>query len=326
VETKLFDEFGAERERRVWLRAFWGFRPEEGGYLGFTREGNRNRFIREYQEGDLVLIYGADQRETPHEQRRQVLGFLDVEPIPVTDVERSSDEDLHRKIENGWRDRWTFAVPVRRAWRVNRKIEVHHFAHRTFQLHNPVLIASRCELLTPEEAKAALALPVTPVNVFGEPPLPPDQLEGEAAIRSFFEPSKGVTPTYGPRSFNVEDEANRLYLLKLEGDVGAFLGRQKYEVARKIVVKVGHAKNPQERCDTHNAHLPPACQFKWKVKLQSKPFSGGEEAKQAEDRLKQRFAEQFESLGREFFIGNDLVMETEFAEVTRAQSFVIAGA
>jgi hypothetical protein len=35
----------------MWLRAFWGC-GEDAGYLGFTNEGNRDRFIREYQDGD----------------------------------------------------------------------------------------------------------------------------------------------------------------------------------------------------------------------------------------------------------------------------------
>ena len=131
------------RDRRVWLRAFWGFNPEEGGYLGFTNEGNRSRFIREYQAGDLVLIYGADQKQTRQDQRRQLLGFLEVKPISIMDTERSSKIEIDRKKQNGWAERWTYAVPVSRAWRVNGKIEAHHLAHRTFETHNPVLIASR---------------------------------------------------------------------------------------------------------------------------------------------------------------------------------------
>src|SRR5690348_12871848 len=79
--------------RRVWLRAFWGFSPEDEGYLGFTHEGNRTRFLNEYQKGDLVLIYGADHKHTRLDQRRQVLGFLEIEPTPITDVERSSESD-----------------------------------------------------------------------------------------------------------------------------------------------------------------------------------------------------------------------------------------
>jgi hypothetical protein len=310
--------------RRVWLRAEWGFDPEEGGYLGFTLEGNRTRFISEFREGDLVLIYGADQKQTRRDQRRQLLGFLEVEPIPITDAERSSEADRRRKIENGWQERWTYGVPVKRAWRVNRRIEAQHLARHTFETHNPILIASRCELLTPEEAAATLALPVTPVNVFGEPPLSPEQLIGEVAMRSYFEPSRGVTPNFGNRTFSIEDAENQLYVLKLEGDPAAFLGRPRFEVGRKAIVKVGHAKDPQLRCDAHNAHLPPACAFRWRVELKSPAFPGGAEAKKAEDALKQKFAATFESLGGEFFLGDYPTLVTEFTMITRELSFVIA--
>ena len=316
--------FGPSAERRVWLRAFWGFRPEEQGCLGFTLEGNRDRFIREYRAGDLVLIYGADQEHTPREQRRQVLGFLEVEALALTNAERSSEADQRRKLENGWQDRWSYAVPVRRAWRVTRtRIPVHHLARRTFETHNPVLIASRCELLMPEEAEAALNLPVSPVNVFGELPLLPEALASEAAIRDLLKPSRGVIPSFGDRIFSVEDDENRLYVLSLKGDTAAFLGRHHFEVNRKIIVKVVHAKVPQQRCDTHNAHLPSASQFKWKIELVSRPFPGGVKAKVAEDILKDRFAKCFETLGGEFFLGDETLISVEFAAATRAVSFVI---
>jgi hypothetical protein len=313
-------------ERRVWLRAFWGFGPEDGGYLGFTNEGNRDRFIREYQDGDLVLIYGADQDQTRPDQRRQLLGFLEVDAIPIKDTERSSEAERRRKLENGWQDRWTYAVPVKRAWRVNRRIEAHNLARTTFATHNPILIASRCELLTPEEGSRALALPVTPANVYGEPPLPLIETKGEAELRKFFQPSVGVTPTFGERAFTIEDGENRLYILKLDGDVANFLGRSRHETFDKVIVKVGHAKEPKQRCETHNSHLPPACAFHWTVVLISRPFPGGEEAKRAEDILKHRFNERFESLGGEFFLGQESAVLAEFSDVTRSTSFLISGA
>ena len=293
-EANMLEALAASPGPRVWLRAEWGFDPEEGGYLGFTREGNRQRFIREFRAGDLVLIYGADQKETRRDQRRQLLGFLEVEPIQIADVDKSSKVDQRRKIEHGWRDRWTYGVPVKRAWRVNRKIEAQHLARRTFETHNPILIASRCELLTPEEVEATLSLPVTAVNVYGEPPLPPEELSGEVAMRLYFEPSRGVAPSFGSRTFSIEDAENQLYVLKLEGNAAAFLGRPSFEVIRKAIVKVGHAKDPQMRCDAHNAHLPPKCAFRWTVALRSPAFPGGTEAKTAEDELKQKFAVSFE--------------------------------
>jgi hypothetical protein len=309
---------------RVWLRAFWGFNPEDGGYLGFTKEGNRDRFLREYREGDLVLIYGADQKETKHEQRRQLLGFLEPKPIAIRDIERSSDAEILRKKQNGWSNRWTYAVPVSRAWRVNRKIEAHHLARRTFDTHNAVLIASRCELLTPEEAQAALALPVAPANVFGEPTLLPTPKSPEMALQDFFSPSKGVMPSFGKREFTVDDSENRLYVLKLDGDVAAFLGREKFEVGGKAIVKVGHAKQPNHRRDTHNAHLPPACAFRWKVELVSRPFPGGEAAKAAEDKIKEEFSKRFESLGGEFFLVDKAAIDSEFMRVAQSAFIVKA--
>jgi hypothetical protein len=321
----LTDELARTQERRVWLRAFWGFGPEDGGYLGFTNEGNRDRFIREYRDGDLVLIYGADQDQTKPDQRRQLLGFLEVEPVPIKDTERSSEAERRRKLENGWQDRWTYAVPVRRAWRVTRRIEAHNLARTTFATHNPVLIASRCELLTSEEAARALALPVTPANVYGEPSLPLADTKREVELRKFFQPSVGVAPTSGDRAFTIEDAENRLYVLKLDGDVAAFLGRSRHETFGKIIVKVGHAKEPKQRCETHNSHLPPACAFSWTVALVSRPFPGGEQARSAEDILKQRFNVRFESLGGEFFLGEESAVLAEFSAATRATTFVISG-
>ena len=71
--------------RRVWIKSFWGFGPENESYLGFSREGDRTRFIELFRPGDLVLVYGAVAAETAANDRRQALGFLEVEPIPVTD-------------------------------------------------------------------------------------------------------------------------------------------------------------------------------------------------------------------------------------------------
>src|SRR5690348_8369450 len=137
-----------EGNPRVWLKAFWGFDPANDGYLGFTRPADRNRIIQDAHKGDLVLIYGADAAETASENRRQALGFLEIDPIPISDRERLSPFGLQRKIENKWTDRWTNAVIVRRAWRINRRIEVRHIAPTTYQPSRARVIASRGELLT----------------------------------------------------------------------------------------------------------------------------------------------------------------------------------
>jgi hypothetical protein len=231
---------------RVWLKAFWGFDPGAEGYLGFTRPGDRDWFLKQALSGDLVLIYGANAPETAEKDRRQALGFLEIDPLPIVDRDRLSLEGLRRKLESGWKDRWTFAVPVRRAWRVNRRIEVKHLAPKTYASGRARVIASRGELMTAEEVANCLTLPVTPVNVFGEPPIA-DENPVEFALQSIFRPSRGINPTFGKRTSEFEDGEHFLYMLQMDGDVANLLGRSATAIRDKIVVKVGFSREPVRR-------------------------------------------------------------------------------
>jgi hypothetical protein len=207
---------------RVWIKAFWGFTPADEGYLGFTRSGDRDYFIQHALNGDLVLIYGADAPETDTADRRQALGFLEVDPVRIADKARLSPTGLKLKIDNGWENRWTFAVPVRRAWRVSRRIEVKYLAPETYVASRARVIASRGELLTEEETINCLKLPVTPVNVFGEPIIETTYDSREFALQSLFTPSRGIDPIFGPRIAEYEDSAHYLYMLEMKGDAATY--------------------------------------------------------------------------------------------------------
>lgn len=318
-----FDSLDGGSLPRVWLRAFWGFEPEKEGYLGFTHKGNQRRFLSLARRGDLVLIYGATSVETERDARRQALGFLEVDPISVTDVERTSAEGLHWKHENGLRDRWTHGVIVRRAWRIRTRIEVKFLAPETYVHPRARLIASRSELLTPKEAADALKLPVTPANVFGEAPLAPDAFV-ETDLASVFRPSRGIPPSFGKRESEYEDGQHFLYILKAEGDVAALLGRNTWDIGSRCLVKVGYSRDPRQRCADHNAALPPAGVLRWQVYVTSKAYPDGQSAKLAEDAMKAAFDKQFKSLGREFFLG-DLDQMTQAFSVIRGAGYHFGG-
>lgn len=310
---------------RVWLKAFWGFDPANEGYLGFTKLGDRTHFITEAQTGDLVLIYGADAAETATEDRRQALGFLEVELVPISDRERMSAVGLQHKLSNNWENRWTNAVPVRRAWRVNRRIEVKHLAPITYRHDRARVIASRGELLTEQEAISALRLPVSAVDVFGENPVSAES-SGEFQLQSIFYPSRGIEPSFGPRSFSVEDGEHFLYMLQLEGGTAALLNRSPDSIYDKVVVKVGYSKDPRRRCDDHNVGFPKESPTRWRLKFTSKAFPSGASAKAAEDSMKVQFDLAFESLGNEFFIGDETALSSAFFTAARATAFVITAA
>jgi T5orf172 domain len=297
---------------RVWITSFWGFDPENEGYLGFTYEGNRTWFLDQWQEGDLILIYGADTAITAPEKRHQALGFLEVDSTPIRDTDRMSAIGLQRKADNDWLDRWTHAVPVIRAAEVTRRISIDHIASTTLTHRNARNIASRGMLLTPEEAEMAFRLPVRPLNVFGQPPLSEKELAQE------FTPSNGINPRFGQLIINRNDGEHFLYALRLDADTAYLLKRQRFEVRDKVIVKVGYSNDPERRCSEHNAALPPAMQMSWKKDFVSRSFPSGQAAKDAEDGLKAHLARIGESLGGEFFLCSRENLQTAFVTATQS--------
>lgn len=281
---------------RVWITSFWGFDPENEGYLGFTKEGNRNWFLSQWQEGDLILIYGADTAITAPEKRHQALGFLEIEPTPIRDIERMSAVGLQRKIDNKWTDRWVHAFPVIRAAQITRRISIDHIAPTTLTQRDARNIASRGKLLTPAEAANALKLPIKPINVYGMPQLSETELERE------FTPSNGINPRFGKQIVNRSDGEHFLYALRLDGDAAYLLKRPHYEIGKKVIVKVGYSNDPKRRCEEHNSALPPAMSLTWKQDFVSRSFPSGQDAKDAEDGLKAHLKKIGESLGGEFFL------------------------
>jgi len=252
--------------------------------------------LENWREGDLILIYGADAATTAPEKRHQALGFLEIEPVPISDVERMSAIGLQRKIDNGWQGRWTFACRVVRAAEVTRRISIDHIAPTTLVSNRARIIASRGELLTPEEAAVALSLPVRRLNVFGTPPLSDEVLQRQ------FQPSRGLEPTFGEFTSVRSDGEHFLYALRFSGEARRLLERQPYELRNKHIFKVGYSNDPERRCSEVNCGIPPASSFKWKIDFKSRSFENGASAKAAEDVLKADLALRGESLGDEFFL------------------------
>jgi hypothetical protein len=59
-------------ERRVWLRAFWGFGPEDGGYLGFTLEGKRHKQHRDARRLRSFFLWVLGRWDLLHRVEREI--------------------------------------------------------------------------------------------------------------------------------------------------------------------------------------------------------------------------------------------------------------
>lgn len=284
------------------LRSFYGFEPEKDGYVGWTTEALRDSYVRKLKDDDIILVYGAVAKETRKAFRSYVLGFLQIETTPIRDYERSSDASLKEKKEKGWSDKWTFGIPVKRAWRTREKVMISTIAFRSYDPAAGQALAVHGADLDADEIAQAMKIRVQEVNVFGQPPI----AETESPVTPFgevFKPSRGFPGSSGQRTANYEDGETYLYLAVFAGDGHALLGRSKPPGDNNVAMKIGVTNSVKRRCDELNAGIPPAAAGRWKISLKSQPFPDRKSAETVEELFKQRSSGRLNSIGKEFFWG-----------------------
>ncbi|SOC04676.1 T5orf172 domain-containing protein [Rhodobacter sp. JA431] len=302
---------GLPNAKRIRIRSFYGFHPEEDGYVGWSKKTDRDAYLRKLNDGDLIMIYGASTSETKKAERSYVLGFLEIEARAIRDEDKASDFGMARKRERGWLGRWSHAIPVRRAWRAEEKMMIGQIAFKSYRPEAGQALAVHGADLDDDEIAQALKLKVREVSVYGEPPL----TEPDAPVRPFadaFKPSRAFPGSKGERTATYEDGETFLYLAVFAGDGHALLGRNKAFGDKAIAMKVGVTNNPKRRCDELNAGIPPAAKGKWAMRLTSQPFPDMQRAEAVEALFKDRSCERLESLGGEFIWGRLEDAETLF--------------
>lgn len=308
------------KPRRIWLRSFYGFGPEEDGYIGWTEEGPRDRMLGLVEDGDLFMIYGASTAETDKSHRNRVLGFLQINAQAIRDKDKASTSGMKRKRDNGWEKKWTFAIPVKRAWRADESILLSRIAPDTYQPEAGQAIAVWNPPLLPEEVSQALKIRVTEVNVFGEPPISDGGLT-KSALAQAFQPSHAFPGSFGERTSNYEDGPTILYLARFEGDGFALRGVPKPQFDKSVLLKIGVSNDLRRRTSELNVGFPPAAIGKWSMVLKSEPYGNRRAAEMAEQEFKDAAKEKIVSLGGEFFQGDLITAQSIFAGIAGVSRF-----
>lgn len=308
-------------DRKIWLRAFYGFDPEGSGYIGFTRPGDQQTMLSRMTTGDLVLIYGAVEDLTEQDLRAQALGFLEVEAVACDDRSRMSEEAYQWKLDRGFQERWTNGIKVTRAWRVRNRVGIKSIAPDAYAPENRFERTTRAILLNEHERERALSHPVRQVNVFGEVPISPENL-GTGPLATIWAPSKGPRPTFGKREANFEDGETWVYLMMLVGPTSAFLGRQSES---NSLFKVGRSNDPKRRLKELNCGFPPSAVIRWKM-LRSERFPDADTAHQVEQAVHAALAARHRSEGGEFFTGPERSIESTYSTLCTSRMHRILGA
>lgn len=308
------------KQRGIFLRSFYGFDPEEDGSIGWTEEGPRDRMLGRLEDGDLFMIYGASSAETKKSHRNLVLGFLQVERRSTRDADKASPSGMERKRVNGWLDKWTFAIPVVRAWRVTESVLLERVAPTTYRPEAGQAIVVWNPQLLPEEMELALKIRVREVNVFGETPLSGSEPDNKP-LAEVFKPSNAFPGGFGERTSVYEDGPTRLYLARFDGDGYALLGQEKPMFNDAVLLKVGVSNDVKRRADEINGGFPPASVGRWTMQLVSEPFSSKAAAEAAEHAFKDAAAVRLKSVGGEFFFGDWSSAELTFAAIPGVSRF-----
>ncbi|MHC2664575.1 hypothetical protein ACVINX_005360 [Bradyrhizobium diazoefficiens] len=306
--------------RRIWLRSFYEFTPEEDGYIGWTEESSRDRMLGLIEDDDLFMIYGAVSAETEKSQRNHVLGFLQVKARPIRDIDKASPAGRRNRLERGWADKWTHAIPVVRAWRADEMILLERIARVTYRPEAGQAIAVWNPPLLPEEVEQALKIKVTEVNVFGEAPIAESALKN-ATLAKAFRPSRAFPGSFGERTANYEDGPTCLYLARFEGDGFALLGEARPQFDKSVLMKVGVSNDKNRRLVELNTGFPPAAIGKWIMGMVSEPYDGRAAAEVAEQAFKDRAERKLNSLGGEFFQGDWTAAQLIFSAIPGVSRF-----
>lgn len=312
------------KPRSIRLRSFYAFKPEEEGYLGWSEATARDRMLELIEDGDLFLIYGAASGETSKGERHRVLGFLQVERRAIRDADKSSSTSLGWKRDSGWPDRWSHAIPVVRAWRVDETVDLKSVAPVTYRSEAGQAIAVWSPELTESEIDLALKVKVKEVNVFGESPI--DATAGtRIPLSEAFRPSRAFPGSFGERTSVYEDGPAHLYLARFEGDGFAMMGLSKPQFDKSTLIKIGVSNDVQRRMKELNCGFPPAAKGCWKIDLTSEPYDGKAHAEAAEQTFKNVAEKRLQSLGGEFFRGDWTVAMSLFASIPGVSRFGGAG-
>ncbi|UPA24486.1 hypothetical protein [Shinella oryzae] len=309
-----------DKPRSIRLRSFYGFSPEEDGYLGWSEEASRDRMLGLVEDGDLFMIYGAASAETKKNERHRVLGFLQVEARPIRDVDKASPLGLKRKRDNGWAEKWSHALPVVRAWRVDEPMLLETIAPVTYRAEAGQAIAVWNPELTPSEIDLALKVKVTEVNVFGEPPVAETAVK-KRPLAEVYQPSKALPGSFGERTSTYEDGPTHLYLARFVGDGFALMGLQKTQFDKSDLIKIGVSNDVNRREDELNCGFPPAAKGRWKIEMTSQLYDTKAAAEAAEQAFEDRGQKELTSLGGEFFRGDWMKALSIFASIPGASRF-----
>ena len=295
----------------AYITSFWGFSPSTWGCVGFSKEGRRDTIIRKTSDPFVMVIYVTENAGPPEQgevdYRGKVAGFYLVSHEKVD--RREATDKKHHDLEP---EKWKYSLKAIKAYEISpqdrpsiREFEPSIYGDKTYRS-----ISANGGLLSKSAFKMLKSYSFREIPVYGaeagsdfdvvSPSLGADDKSSKGYVTGGNVNGSGyyVAP---------EGESEKeLYLLKMEGDVDAFL----VEPAKgRNVYKVGLSMNPKSREKHFNRSMPEG-RFSWKVVRSTKmdgdePYPNFKIAEKGERAMKIYLSNNSKWLGGEFYLSTE---------------------
>lgn len=306
MQSALVDPFAAVEgdPPNVWLGSYYGYDPENWGFLAFNDENERERFIRVSVPGTLFVVYGTKGLGT--DEAGMVLGVQQIShQRGMSEQFMSASGWQQKQRDPEGREKRNFGLRCTRAWYVvpEQRPKVDDFADQTYSRRNARSIGRWGAQMTSREARKILDLDMYECSVFGGRAIDTPMIgKGKDVLK----PSRPGPVSQSGFLVTESEGPKHLYMLELTGDdVEAFLDRP---ANGDRIIKVGFSVSPQTRCDCFNKALP-GRQFQWTVERSTDtegndPYPSSHHAKAGEQEMVRYLDKKKTSLGGEFFLAS----------------------
>lgn len=285
----------------VLLKSFWGWRPETWATVGWSNDTGRsyrNNLLRRVTDPFIVVIYVTrDPDGLDRELVGKVAGFY------LMSHETGHRNDFTHPIHHGRHPaRWEHSLRALRAFSyISQPLLNARDVEPQLSAGSQQAIASWGKILEdPEQIRILREAPWREVPLY-QPGIPTEAFDD-------FVPPPGMVAA-GPsatRPYIVSPNAatihRHLYIFRLDGDTGAYLGEPSHQ---RHIVKIGLSVCPSSRCRDFQKSMPQGA-YRWLVE---RPSNGTittgysfDAAVAGENAMKQYLAATSRHLGGEFYL------------------------
>lgn len=293
----------------VLLTSYWGWSPENWGAVGWSLERGKTRrdnLMKELTDPFITVVYVTKNKsDVDPDLKRKIAGFY-----LVSHETGDRDDFTHPIHHNRNPEKWRHSLRAIRAFTYlpEYRFDIEEVFPEILPRVLPV--AAMGEVINDiRKIERLRTCPWVEVQVYA--PGTDAESDGQGADNPFGMVRPGPNNSGGYKvPSSGEGLPRELYVLRLQGDTDAFLGRS---AANQSIYKVGLSASPELRRQALQKSMPRGS-FKWLVERTTrrdghKPYSGYTAAVVGETAMKVHLAGKGHHLGGEFYLCTDAVIE-----------------